>query len=116
VLAAGVVVSLGRWPVHWRVHPVAAVVGGMVVAGLAFAVLAARGVAPFRAVAAVCLVDAVVRARAVSAHLPLHCSCVRTAGAPALAGWGGAVIVVDVILAGGAVWLSRSGARQERRR
>jgi hypothetical protein len=116
LLAAGVAVSLGRWPVHWRDHTVAAVVGGLVVVGLAVGVLTARGVAPLRAVAAVCLVDAVVVARAVSAHLPVHCSCVRTAGAPALAGWGGAVILADAVLAAGAVWLSRSPARQERRR
>jgi hypothetical protein len=116
LLAAGVVVSLGRWPVHWRADPFAAAVSVMIVAALALGVLVARGVGPLRAVAAVGLVDAVVVVRAVSAHLPLHCSCARTAGAPALAGWGGAVILTDVVLAAGAVWLSRSGARQERRR
>jgi hypothetical protein len=115
LLAAGVVASLGRWPLHWRDHPLAAVVSGLVVAGLAIGVLAARGVAPLRAVAAACLVDALVVARALSAHLPVHCSCVRTAGAPALAGWGGAVILIDVLLAAGAVWLSRCHARQVRR-
>jgi hypothetical protein len=67
-----------------------------------------RTVGPFRLIAAVCLIDAVVVVRAWSVHLPLHCSCVRSAEAPGLAGWGGAVIVTDVVLGALAVWLGRT--------
>jgi hypothetical protein len=108
VLALGVAVGLGRWPAHWSDHLGLALVSGLVVVGLAVGAWTARTAGPFRLIAAVCLVDAAIVVRAWSVHLPLHCSCVRSAGSPALAGWGGAVIVADVVLCALAVWLGRT--------
>jgi hypothetical protein len=106
VLAAGLVLTLGRWPLHWRHHPWLAVVSAVVVIALVVAVTKAR-VAALRVAAAVSLVDAVLTVRAWSARVPLHCDCVRRPGAPALAGWGGGVIAADVALCALAVWLAR---------
>ncbi len=83
---------------------------------LAVGVWRTRAVAPLRLAAALCLIDALIVFRAWSARLPAHCSCVRRAGAPALAGWGGAVILLDLGVVILAVWLSRSRDRQARTR
>ncbi len=107
VLAAGLVLTLGRWPWHWRHQPWLAVVSAVVIVALVAGVSKARGTAALRAAAAVALFDAVVVFRAWSAHVPLHCDCVRRTGAPALAGWGGVVIAADVGLCALAVWLAR---------
>jgi hypothetical protein len=107
VLSAGIAVTLGRWPLHWHHHPWLAAVGAVVVVAVVAGLWTARRSAAARAAVALCLVDAVVVIRAWSAHIPLHCDCVRRAGAPALAGWGGGVIAADVALCALAVWLGR---------
>jgi hypothetical protein len=107
VLSAGLVVTLGRWPLHWHHHRWLAPLGAAVVAAVVAGLWTARRRAAARAAVALCLLDAVVVIRAWSARIPLHCDCVRRAGAPALAGWGGAVIAADVALCALAVWLGR---------
>ena len=112
VLTAGVAVSLGRWPWHWHHHPWLAAAGIVVIIAVAGGLWTAHRSAATRAAVALLVVDAVIVVRAWSAHIPLHCDCVRRAGAPALAGWGGAVIGLDVALAALAVWLSRPVAEK----
>jgi ABC-type amino acid transport system permease subunit len=130
VLAVGVALTLGRWAVHWRHQPVLAAISTVVIVALVVAVAVtshehradpgdqarpAQHVAALRAAAALCLIDAVLVVRAWSARTPLHCDCVRRAGAPALDGWGGAVIATDVALCALAVWLSRPARRRVNR-
>ena len=127
VLAVGVALTLGRWAVHWRHQPVLAAITTVVIVVLVVAVCItprehragpedqappAQPVAALRAAAALCLIDAVLVVRAWSARTPLHCDCVRRAGAPALDGWGGVVIAADVALCALAVWLSRPARRR----
>jgi hypothetical protein len=112
-LTVGIAVVLGRWPLHWRHQPWLAVIAAIVVIALVVGVSKA-GAGALRAAAAICLVDAVLVFRAWSAHSPLHCDCVRRAGAPALAGWGGAVIAADVVLCAIAVWLARPIRQKEK--
>jgi hypothetical protein len=116
VLAAGMAVTLGRWPLHWRHQPWVAVVSAVALVALVAGVSKARGPAALRAAAAVCLVDGAIVIRAWTARTPLHCDCVRRAGAPALAGWGGVVIAADVVLCALAVWLSRPAVTDRGRR
>jgi hypothetical protein len=111
-LTVGVAASLGRWPWHWRHHPWLAVAGAVVVIAVVAGLWTAHRAAATRAAVALCLVDAVVVIHAWSARVPLHCDCVRRAGAPALAGWGGGVIAFDVALSALAVWLSRPVAEK----
>lgn len=122
VLAVGVALTLGRWAVHWRHQPVLAAISTVVIVVLVVAVCItpheqpdgpedqaplSQNVAALRAAAALCLIDAALVVRAWTARTPLHCDCVRRAGAPALDGWGGAVIAADLALCALAVWLSR---------
>jgi hypothetical protein len=109
ILGAGVAVTVGRWPWHWLFghRPGLAAVGSIVLVAVVAGLWTAHRAAATRAAAGLCLVDAAIVMRAWSAHLPLHCDCVKRAGAPALAGWGGVVIVLDVGLSVLAVWLAR---------
>ncbi len=107
VLSAGIAVTLGRWPLHWRHQLWWAVIGAAVVLALVAGLWSAHRIAALRMTAAFCAVDAIGVLRAWSAHVPLHCDCVRRAGTPALAGWGGAVIAADVALCALSVWLAR---------
>jgi hypothetical protein len=127
VLAVGVALTLGRWAVHWRHQPVLAAISTVVIVVLVVAVCItphehpegpgdqtplSQNVAALRAAAAVCLIDAALVVRAWTARTPLHCDCVRRTGAPALDGWGGAVIAADLALCALAVWLSRPAHRR----
>jgi hypothetical protein len=107
VLCAGLAVTLGRWPLHWRHQPALAAVSAVVIVAVVAGLWTAHRGAATRAAVALCLLDAVVVIRAWSARIPLHCDCVRRAGAPTLAGWGGGVIAADVALCALAVWLAR---------
>jgi hypothetical protein len=112
VLCAGIAVTLGRWPLHWRHQPWLAAIGAVVVIAVVAGMWTAQRAVATRAAVGLCLVDAAVVIRAWSARMPLHCDCVRRAGAPALAGWGGGVIGLDVALSVLAVWLSRPVAEK----
>lgn len=113
VLAAGAAASIGRWPWHWRGQPAVAVVAGVAVVALVAGILIGRTSA-LAAAAAVCLLDGLLELRAWSAHLPLHCRCVRLAGSPALLGWGGAIAAADTALVALSIWLGRSMYRCQR--
>jgi hypothetical protein len=111
VLAAGLAVVLGRWPLHWQHHPVEAAGSAVIIAAVVAGIIATRRAA-FAAATLLCLVDAAMLLRRWSTHLPLHCNCVPARGAPAILGWGGVTLLADLGLAALAVWLSR--ARRER--
>jgi hypothetical protein len=112
VLAVGVAIVLGRWPVHWHAHPLEAALGAIVIAAVAIGLLSertARAALPLAAL--LCLVDAALLIRGWSVHLPLHCSCLPKSGGPAILGVGGLELVADLALAGLAVWVSRDWRR-----
>jgi hypothetical protein len=104
ILAAGVAVVLGRWPVHWHRHPVLAVAAAAVILAAVAAIITRRHTA---AAALLCLIDAAMLVRRWSVHLPLHCHCLPRTGAPAILGWGGVTFLADLGLTALAVWISR---------
>jgi hypothetical protein len=118
LLAVGVAVVLGRWPVHWQHHPLEASLSAVVIAAVAAGLLIGKRAA-LGAAALLCLVDAAMLIRRWSVHLPIHCNCVPIHGTPAILGWGGVTWLADLGLAALAVWLSRGRDRdrdrQERR-
>jgi hypothetical protein len=109
VAAMGAAVVLGRWPVHWHRHPVEAVVGAVVIGVVAAGMLIRRtSIASLGAAALLCLLDAAMLVRRWTVHLPLHCHCLHSKGAPAILGWGGVTWLADIGLTALAIWLARS--------
>jgi hypothetical protein len=114
LLAVGVAVVLGRWPIHWQHHPLEAALSTVVIAAVVAGLLVGRRAA-LGAAALLSLVDAAMLIRRWSVHLPLHCNCVPKHGAPAILGWGGVTWLADLSLAALAVWLSRGRDRDRDR-
>jgi hypothetical protein len=112
LLAVGVAIVLGRWPVHWHAHPLLAALSAIVIAAVVGGLLTVRTArAALPAAALLCLVDAAMLIRRWSVHLPIHCSCLPKSGGPAILGVGGLSFLADLALAGLAFWVSRGWRR-----